>query len=231
MRKYSLSRGVFIAIEGIDGAGKTTQVHRIKEHFLRKGISVSTFKEPTDGYYGQLIREIARQGRHLYTPDEEMNLFLMDRKEDCEKNIIPALNRKELVILDRYFYSNIAYQGALGIDKDTILNENQKIAVIPDLVIILDCAVRVGLSRIKYSRNETPNHFEKEDYLQKVRKIFQSLSGPNIQILNSTADEDTVFNNVRNIVNDIVFPCMISNDDQQDLFYSNRQNNIEFSQN
>ncbi len=218
MKKYKLNKGVFIAIEGIDGAGKTTQVQRLKEYFQRKNLIVNTFKEPTDGHYGQLIREIAKTGRHLYTPEEELNLFLMDRKEDCEKNINPALAKNELVIMDRYYHSNIAYQGALGIDRELIQSKNEKIAIIPDLVIILDCAVRVGLARIKYSRNETPNHFENEHYLQKVKKIFQAMSGPNIQVVNSTPDEDTVFNHVRNIVNDMIAPYLIETDEQQDLF-------------
>ena len=218
MKKYKLSRGVFIAVEGVDGAGKTTQVMRLKEHFYRKGIPVSTFKEPTDGRYGQMIRQIGLIGRHLYTPDEELDLFLSDRKEDLEKNIIPAIQRKELVIIDRYYFSNIAYQGALGVDKEHILIENEKIALKPDLVIILNCAVRVGLSRIRNSRNETPNHFEKEEYLEDVKKIFLSMSGPAIQIIDSTPDEDTVFNHVKNIVQDVIAPFTYPIEEQTDLF-------------
>lgn len=232
MKKYNLTKGVFIAIEGIDGSGKTTQVVRLKEYFLRKSIVVRTFKEPTDGHYGQLIRTISKIGRHLYTPEEELNLFLMDRQEDCEKNINPALANNELVIIDRYYHSNIAYQGALGIDKELIQQKNEGMATIPDLVIVLDCAVRVGLSRIKYSRNETPNHFEGEQYLQKVRKIFQGMTGPNIQIINSTPDEDTVFNHVRNIVNDMIAPYLMEIDEQQDLFNnSSKPKNLKFSEN
>ncbi len=218
MKKYKLSRGVFIAVEGVDGTGKTTQVMRLKEHFYRKGIPVSTFKEPTDGRYGQMIRQIGLIGRHLYTPDEELDLFLSDRKEDLEKNIIPAIQRKELVIIDRYYFSNIAYQGALGVDKEHILIENEKIALKPDLVIILNCAVRVGLSRIRNSRNETPNHFEKEEYLEDVKKIFLSMSGPAIQIIDSTPDEDTVFNHVKNIVQDVIAPFTYPIEEQTDLF-------------
>jgi dTMP kinase len=232
MRKYKLSKGIFLAIEGIDGVGKTTQVIRLKEQFSRKGLPISTFKEPTEGQYGQMIREIAKKGRHLYTPTEELKLFILDRKEDLEKNIMPALERNELVIIDRYYFSNIAYQGALGLDKDYILNENEKFALKPDLTIILDCAVRVGLSRIMHSRNDTPNHFEKEDYLENVKKIFLSMEGPSIQIINSTPDEDTVFNHVKNIVQDVIAPFTFVIEDQADLFSINTVNkHVNFSKN
>lgn len=232
MRKYKLSKGIFIAIEGIDGAGKTTQVTRLKEHFSRKGFSISTFKEPTEGQFGQMIREIAMKGRHFYTPKEELKLFILDRKEDLDKNILPALKREELVIMDRYYFSNIAYQGALGLDTEYILNENEKFALKPDLTIILDCAVRVGLSRIMHSRNDTPNHFEQEDYLENVRKIFLSFEGPSIQIINSTPEEDMVFSNVKNIVKDVIIPFSIVDDDQTDLFSFNSNNKpMNFSEN
>lgn len=232
MKKYKLHKGLLVAIEGIDGAGKTTQVLRLKEHFQRQGFKVSTFKEPTDGEFGLKIRKIAKEGRHLYNPIDEMNLFLMDRKEDCQKNIKPALDACELVIMDRYYFSSVAYQGALGIDTNIILKENEKIAIIPDLVLILDCAVRVGLRRIQYQRNEEPNHFEQEEYLEKVRKIFMTMQASYIQHIDSTPDEDTVFNHIKNVVQDIIAPSAIKVEDQGDLFsIDSKKDKVTFSNN
>lgn len=216
--KVSLSQGILIAIEGIDGAGKTTQVLNIKHFFQQYGFKVSTFKEPTDGIYGNQIRNLAIHGRHSITSDEEMELFIKDRIEDCKENILPALKNNHLVIMDRYYYSNIAYQGALGIDIELIRKRNEKIARIPDLVIILDLAVHLGLSRIINFRKEQHNHFEEETYLEKVRQIFAKMSMPNIQEINASSDENDVFNNIKNILRDIVEPHIIIEESQIGMF-------------
>lgn len=213
-----MSKGILVAIEGIDGAGKTTQVNMLHQYYKNKGLHVAKFKEPTDGKYGQMIRGLAKNGRDNISPEYELELFIEDRKEDCEINIKPALDQKKLVIIDRYFISSVAYQGALGLDPKYILKENEKIAIIPDIVIILDCAVNIGLRRIQYSRGDTPNHFEKEDALEKSRQIFQQLQAPYIQLIDSTPNEEVVFSNIKNIMNSIMSPYLLTIREQQDLF-------------
>jgi dTMP kinase len=217
MKKYTLQKGILIAIEGIDGAGKTTQTLMLRDHFARLGYKVSTFKEPTEGFYGQQIKNLAINGR-TKSPEEELELFIKDRIEDCNVNILPALKRNELVLIDRYYFSSVAYQGALGLDQEYILRRNEEIAIKPDLVIILDCAVRIGLSRIQNFRQEEHNHFEKEDYLEKVREIFQKMKSSYIQVVNSCSDADEVFKNTRNIVEDIIAPHSSHVVDQLNLF-------------
>ena len=218
LKKYILSKGVLIAIEGIDGAGKTTMVNRLKEHFTRLHYSVSTFKEPTDGKYGQKIRKLSEGGREDTSPIGEMELFLLDRKEDCEKNVTPALDRNELVIMDRYYFSSIAYQGSRGLDLRVIQKENEKIAIKPDMVIILDCAVNIGLTRIEFIRGDIPNHFEKEEHLEKARTIFKQMQAPYIQEIDSSPSEDRVFEHLKHIVTGILIPFSKEISDQPDLF-------------
>jgi dTMP kinase len=232
LKKSILTKGILIAIEGIDGAGKTTVVKKLSELFTRKHYQVSTFKEPTDGKYGQIIRNLAQNGRENTTVLEEMNLFLLDRKENCANNILPALNRNEIVILDRYYFSSVAYQGARGLDKDIILNANEKIAIKPDIVIILDCAVKIGLNRIKYQRGDIPNHFEKEEHLEEARKIFLQMQAPYLQIIDSSKSEEQVFKHVENIVIEIITPFSKEITDQQDLFSVElKQQDIPFFKN
>jgi len=218
LKKYVLSKGVLIALEGIDGAGKTTMVSRLKEHFTRLHYKVSTFKEPTNGKFGQKIRKLSDGGREDTTPIGEMELFLFDRKENCEKNVKPALDRNELVIMDRYYYSSIAYQGSRGLDLRLIQKENEKIAIKPDIVIILDCAVNIGLARIEFIRGDIPNHFEKEEHLEKARTIFNQMQAPYIQIIDSSLTEDRVFEHVKHIVTGILIPFSREISDQPDLF-------------
>lgn len=218
MNRYQLKKGILIAIEGIDGVGKTTQISRLKEHYERNGYSVVTLKEPTNGEYGQKIRNLAKYGRESVTAEEEMRLFINDRIEDCKKNIIPALNAKKIVFIDRYYFSSIAYQGALGLDVKYIARENEAVAVIPDLVVIVDAAVKIGLSRISNQRNETPNHFEQEEYLEKVRAIFRQMSAPYIQLIDGSRQEDEVFTHLKNIIDDIISNQAVKISSQQELF-------------
>lgn len=196
-----LSKGFFIAVEGIDGAGKTTLVNNLRNYYQNKGYKVSTTKEPTDGEYGKTIKRLASQGRENFSARDEFELFLKDREEDCKRNIIPAIERKEIIIADRYYYSSIAYQGALGLDASFIEKENRKIAVEPDLVLIVDVNVKTGLDRIKNSRGETPNYFEKAELLEISRRIFNSLKGERINILDGFKTEKEILQQAIEIVN------------------------------
>jgi dTMP kinase len=221
-----LKKGLLIAIEGIDGAGKTTLVKNLQSYYENKGFPCSRFKEPTDGYYGQKIRELAKHGRDSVTVEEEMNLFLEDRKENRKQNLEPSINRNEIVFLDRYYFSSIAYQGARGLDANFIKNENEKIAIRPDLVIILDCAVIVGLSRIRNFRNEIPNHFEQEELLEKARQIFNRMEAMYIQKIDASRTENEVFAHAKSILDTLISAYLIKN--QFDLF---DQNKVLFNQN
>ena len=73
-----LSKGLLIAIEGIDGSGKSTQAKHLAQHFTETGLTVRTLREPTDGHFGQEIRRLAREGRHQVTPEQELELFIQD---------------------------------------------------------------------------------------------------------------------------------------------------------
>jgi dTMP kinase len=199
-----LSRGILATIEGIDGAGKTTQTHILAERLAKEGFSVVTFKEPTEGKWGQKIRNLANHGRNL-SAREELQLFLKDRHEDVETNIKPSLAEKRIVIMDRYYLSNIAYQGALGLDTNEIRQMNEEFAPIPDIVIILDVAPSIGQSRLVNGRKEKPNHFENEEYLEKVREQFQSMQHhKNVQVIDGSRTIEAVAESLLNAVRSII---------------------------
>ncbi|MDD8021144.1 MAG: dTMP kinase [Acidobacteriota bacterium] len=165
--------GLFIVFEGIDGCGKSTQVELLARKLRRRGKRVLTLSEPTAGQWGQKIRDLARDKNSL-SPADELELFIKDRKEDIKYNIRPALQSGQIVILDRYFYSTLAYQGARGLALEEIRARHRKFAVRPDIAFILDVPVSLALKRIA-SRPVIYKHFEDQDYLQKVRKIFLAL--------------------------------------------------------
>ncbi len=157
---------MLIAVEGIDGAGKTTISKHIAEILKRKGYDVVVLKEPTDGKYGRQIRSSDKR----LSPERELELFILDRNEDVKNNILPALRAGKAVVMDRYYYSNIAYQSAVGLSGEEIRRMNEEIAPKPDLTILLDVDPEIALRRIASRGKLTP--FEELEYLKKVRENF-----------------------------------------------------------
>ena len=173
--KISLKKGVLIVLEGIDGAGKSTQAKLLAQRLRKEGFPVARFREPTRGKWGKLIKKKASEPDSL-TPEEELDLFVKDRRENVRRNLRPALRAKKVIILDRYYFSTMAYQGAKGIDPSFVRRINEKFAPAADLVFILDLGARRGLARIA-GRKSRDRLFERERYLGRVRAIFRSLKG------------------------------------------------------
>jgi len=197
-------KGILITIEGIDGVGKTTQTRLLAEYLTDQGYEVIQLREPTNGYWGKKIKNLTKHGRTA-SPKEECLWFLNDRKEDVEENIKPALEKGKIVIMDRYYYSTMAYQGALGLDVEKIQELNEQFAPRPYLVIILDAPPKTGLDRITEGRKEELNYFETLEYQDKVREIFLSLKNQdNVRIVDAGKGLNEVHNEIRWIVQDLV---------------------------
>lgn len=167
-----MAKGTFIVIEGIDGTGKSTQVKRLGEWFRSLGREVVLSYEPTHGQWGKQLRDSMTQGR--LPADEELELFIKDRKQHIATLIQPALDAGKVVILDRYYFSTMAYQGARGFDPQTIRERNEAFAPQPDLLLILDLDVDTAHRRIGV-RGDSANEFEQREILTKCREIFLSL--------------------------------------------------------
>ncbi len=187
-RAYS---GKLIVIEGIDGVGKSSQCQLIADYLVRKGYTVNLLKEPSDGSYGKEIRKLAQEGRHS-DPEDEYKLFILDRKDNVVNNILPSLNKGEIVVLDRYYFSTIAYQGALGLAPERIRKENEAFAPIPDLVLIMELSVDEAISRITEHRKEQTNLFETKDYLTQVKSFFDGFKEPYIVRIDSAKSKSLV---------------------------------------
>ena len=183
---------VLIAIEGIDGAGKTTQAKILKKELEKRGYDVIGLSEPTKGKWGKKIKELSSRGKNPSTK-QLFELFFLDREEDVNKNIIPALKKGQTVILDRYYMSSVAYQGAGGLDPAFIESENEKIAPKPDITIILDLPPKIAVERIEHRKSE-PDYFERLKFLTKVRSIFveRYASRPDVLLIDSTQHQNIV---------------------------------------
>jgi len=165
--------GMFIVFEGIDGTGKSTQLHLLAESLKQLGYAVVSTREPTDGPYGRKIRELFVD-RGTVSYEEELELFIADRRQHVQEVIEPALADGCIVLCDRYYLSTVAYQGANGFDPDFIMGKNKDFPT-PDLAIILEIDPAQGIHRIQNQRNEHPNTFEEESNLRKVAAIFEAM--------------------------------------------------------
>lgn len=187
-----LKKGFIVAFEGIDGAGKTTQAQMLLAYLQKKGIDTTLSKEPTNSVYGEKIRELARGKRQSTHPEEEYRLFMEDRKLHVKNIIKPALNAKKIILLDRYYFSTMAYQGALGLDPIAIKTENETFSPIPEIVFLITVPPAMGIARILSGRREIPNAFEHEENLKKVATLFKSMTFPFIERIDGTALSDQV---------------------------------------
>lgn len=164
----------FIVFEGIDGAGKTTQINLLRHALEDRGIACATSAEPTDLPSGREIRA-ALGGKIAKTPFEMAEMFALDREmhnTDPEIGIDAMMKDGYTVISDRYYYSSLAYQGSvLGYETVAALNlENESIRT-PDLCIFLDLTPEKSLARIG-SRGEQTEIYENLEYLTKTRTMF-----------------------------------------------------------
>lgn len=169
------SPGFLIVLEGIDGTGKSTQAAALLRRLRAAGLPAVRFREPSRGRWGREIKLLARTAGSA-TPERELELFVADRRENVERNLKPALAAGKVVVLDRYYFSTVAYQGAKGLDPGRLRRLNERFAVRPDLVFILDLDPAGGLARIA-GRGRRDELFEREDYLARVREIFRGFRG------------------------------------------------------
>jgi dTMP kinase len=183
-----MATGFLIALEGIDGAGKSTQANLLAGALRQRGFEVTLTREPTAGPVGRKLRRyLLGATRHL-SPQEELDWFLADRREHVAATIKPALAAGHIVITDRYYYSSVAYQGALGLDPARILALNEVVAPRPDLVFILTLPPAQALARLSRPAQVS----EAPDYLERVAALYAALQGPHIHRVNAAAPPESL---------------------------------------
>ncbi len=197
-----MKSGLLIAVEGIDGAGKSTQIPVMAQFFESLGRVVCTTFEPTKGRYGMEIRHATER----LLPAKERQLFVDDRKDHLKNCILPALERGEVVITDRYFYSSIAYQGTrrdafdhdpsedeLAQLQDEIGRENRAFAPEADILVCFRLSVDEAFKRICAGR-ETLEPFETRQTLTDVAQAFERVmqSHPRVIAVDASQSVDAV---------------------------------------
>ncbi len=193
-----MDKGFLIAFEGIDGTGKSTQIQLLNDFLQQKGCSTVVTREPTDGSFGQKIRRLYLD-RAGSTPQEELALFIQDRKEHVRDVLIPHLENGQVVLTDRYYFSTAAYQGAAGLDIEEIFSQNN-FAPEPDLVILLTMDPEVSKGRIQEGRGEELNDFEQLDQLKRVAINFGSFEHSCISRIGADRPIEQVEQDIRKTV-------------------------------
>jgi dTMP kinase len=169
----NLGLGRLVVIEGLDGAGTTTQV-RLLHARLSRGRTVHVTHEPSEGPVGLLIRA-ALEHRVRVDDATLAALFAADRMDHLyhttgEGGIAAHLNRREVVLTDRYHLSSLAYQG-MTLDWDWIWDMHAR-CIRPDLTLFLDVPVAVCLERIASGRGEHFELFENREALTRARESY-----------------------------------------------------------
>jgi len=168
---------MFIAFEGIDGSGKSTQMQLLAEKLTVAGHQVHTTFEPTDGYIGSIIRKILK-GQMKADERTIAGLFVADRLDHLlneENGILKKLDEGFVVITDRYYFSSYAYHGS-HMDIDWVISANAMSARIlrPDINIFIDISPEIAIQRLNANRDKI-ELYESLENLKNVRdKYFES---------------------------------------------------------
>jgi dTMP kinase len=189
-----------IVLEGLDGAGTTTQARRLVDHLNARGTKAHVTREPSDGPIGQLIRQMLTGGHAI--PGQSIAqstfglLFAADRLDHLQREVEPQLAAGVTVISDRWYHSSLAYQGT-GADRDWITMLNAR-AKRPDLTIFLQVRPEVAAAR-RVAAGRVQELFEdlrmQEEVAAGYKATISELAaqGERIEVIDGEASQDAVF--------------------------------------
>jgi len=205
-----MSKGRFITIDGVEGAGKSTQIDLICIYLQRKGIDVVRTREPGGTDVGEKIRsvllDVDNQEMHS---DTELLLMFSSRNELIQNKIIPALNNGSWVVSDRFTDASFAYQGGgrmLNLDRISKLEEWVLGDFKPDLTLLLDINVELGMTRIEARAAKDRIELEERAFFERVRSVFISRSEAfpeRIKLIDASGTIDDIHEKIKLLVDSI----------------------------
>ena len=205
-------KGLFIAFEGIDGSGKSTQVKKLAAYLEEQGHKVYSTFEPTDSPIGQIIRSIFN---HQMEGDQRViaALFVADRLHhilDSSNGMLKKYNEGYIVITDRYYLSSYVYHSIHDIELDWIIQANSMSANLlkPDLNIFVNIEPEISMQRIVISR-ENVEMYENLNNLKKVQKRYYEVieklkTRENIRVIEGNQPVDMIFEDVLKLVKPLI---------------------------
>jgi dTMP kinase len=172
-------RGLFLTLEGGEGSGKSAQARALKGLLESKGHVVTLTREPAGGSLGQRVAQLLSQDDPTLDPRSELFLFAAARAQHLADVIRPALQRGEGVICDRFADSTLAYQGygrALSLDEVRTVNRIATGGLTPDLTVLLDVPVDVGLARKRSEPGADRIGRESAEFHERVRQGYLAIA-------------------------------------------------------
>ena len=205
-----MRKGKFITIDGVEGAGKSTQIDLICKHLYEKGIKVVRTREPGGTEVGEKIRsvllDVENQAMHS---DTELLLMFSSRNELIQNKIIPALNDGYWVVSDRFTDASFAYQGGgrmLNLDRIAELEDWVLGDFKPDLTLLLDVSVEVGMARIESRAAKDRIELEEREFFERVRSVFirRSETFPErIKLIDASGAVDDIHSKIRALIDSL----------------------------
>jgi len=171
-----MERGKFITIDGVEGAGKSTQIDFICEYLKAKGIRIVLTREPGGTEIGEKIRTLLlSNSTGQMHADTELMLMFAARNEHIQNKILPALEKGDWVLSDRFTDSSYAYQGGgRGLDVSRIAQLESWVMqdFTPDMTLLLDVPVEIGMSRVASRGEKDRIEMEEMDFFDRVRQAY-----------------------------------------------------------
>lgn len=173
-----MKRGLFISVEGIDGAGKSTHVEFIREYLQNKGLEVIVTREPGGTVVGEKIRELLLTSEHMHH-NTELLLYFASRQEIIRQVIVPNLEAGVCVIADRFVDASIAYQGGgreLGVDKIKQAYALLEPMLTTDMTFLFDVPLSLAMDRLSRGRELDRIELESREFFARVQKTYHQLA-------------------------------------------------------
>lgn len=169
-------RGMFLSVEGIDGAGKSTHVEFIRDYLQAHGVEVIITREPGGTVIGERIRELLLNSEHMHH-NTELLLYFASRQEIISQVIVPNLDAGRWVLADRFVDASIAYQGAgrqLGIDKVKQIYAMLEPMLTTDMTFLFDAPLELAMERLNRGEKD---RIEQEglDFFARVQNAYYQL--------------------------------------------------------
>jgi len=208
-----LNRGLFITLEGPEGAGKTTILNMLVKHYQEKGINIVKTREPGGIPIAEKIREVILNPNHTEMDARtEALLYAAARRQHLVEKVVPALKEGSIILCDRFIDSSLAYQGhARGIDMNEIWSINQFAidGVMPQLTLYFDIDPKLGLERINSTDNREVNRLdlEKLEFHLLVQEGYYEILKKypdRIKKVDASQTTEQVFDQAKNLINEFV---------------------------
>lgn len=204
-----MKNGFFLTIEGPEGAGKTTILKQIQDHFINEGLQVIYTREPGGIEIAEKIRSIILDPSHKTMDGRtEALLYAAARRQHLVEKVIPELEKGKIILCDRFIDSSLAYQGfarGIGVEEVLKINEFAIDGLMPDLTLYFNIDPSIGLERIKQNEMRENNRLDQEnlDFHYKVHQGYLSLIekySSRIKIVNADQPPERVLKDTKTLI-------------------------------